>query len=293
MSRVVLDAWDRLPTPLRDGIRAGWGGFAVLTGRARLLPNFIIIGTQRGGTTSLYRSLVRHPDVRPAITKELRYFDLHYARGPTWYRSRFPSAWNLAMVRRIRGTGFLTGESSPDYLFHPLVPARVKETAPDVKLIVLLRNPVDRAYSHYWHQVHRGFETLPFEEAVAREPERLEGALERVVGDHAEPSFALHHHSYLARGVYADQLERWLTPFARDRLLIVRSEDLFSAPGPTFRGVTTFLGLRPWEPRQYEATNAFTEGPMPDRVRARLVEHFRPHNERLRSLLGRDFGWDE
>jgi hypothetical protein len=288
----VLEAWRRLPRPVRDGIRAGWAGFAVVTSRARLLPDFVIIGTQRGGTTSLYRYLTRHPGVRPAITKELRYFDLNYARGPKWYRSRFPSAWYRDALRRVRGSGFLTGESSPDYMFHPLASARVAATVPGARLIVLLRNPVDRAYSHYWHQVNRGFETLSFEEAVAREPERLGDGLQRIAGDDLDREFERHHHSYLARGAYADQIERWLDRFPPGQLLVARSEDFFSDPADTFRRVTDFLGLERWEPSRYERYNTFTEGTMPERVRARLVEHFRPHNERLRLLLDRDFGWD-
>jgi hypothetical protein len=284
--------WQRLPEPVRNGARTGWGGYARLTSRGRLLPDFLIVGTQRGGTTSLYKYLVRHPAVRPALTKELRFFDLNYRRGVSWYRSRFPSARHRDLVRRRRGIDILTGESSPDYMFNPHVPSRVASLLPHVKLIVLLRNPVDRAYSHYWHQVHRGFEQLPFDEAVAREPERLAGELERVLSDDRYVSFARHHHSYLTRGRYAEQLEWWLAHFARGQVLIERSEDFFSDPGASFRGVVRFLGLPAWEPARYEVYNAFTDGAMDQGLRARLVEFFRPHNRRLEELLGRRFDWD-
>src|SRR5439155_7010676 len=144
-------------------------------------------------------------------------FDLNYHRGIDWYRSRFPTEGYRRRVRRRRGVGQVVGEASPDYLFHPHVPARVASALPAVKLIVLLRNPVDRAFSHYWHQAKRGFEDLSFQEAVAQEPSRLNGELERVISDERYVSFERHHHSYLARGRYAEQLEVWFDLFPRQQ----------------------------------------------------------------------------
>jgi len=292
IAQLVDRAWEGLPRPVKDGAKSAWAGYARLTSASRLLPDYIIIGTQRAGTTSLYKYLVRHPAIAHALTKELRFFDLHYERGFGWYRSRFPSARHRERLRRAKDLSMIVGESSPDYLFHPYAPGRIARALPDVKLVVLLRNPVDRAYSHYWHQAARGFEPLGFEEAIEREPERLAGELERMLEDERYVSYERHHHSYLSRGVYVDQLRTWFDLFAREQFLILRSEDLFVDPPAVYRQVLEFLGAPPWELREYETFNAFSLGSTNSARRARLVEHFRPHNARLADLLGRDPGWD-
>jgi hypothetical protein len=289
---VTERAWLTLPDPAKNAAKAVWSGYARLTNRGRILPDFLIIGTQRGGTTSLYKYLVQHPHLAHALTKELRFFDLNYHRGLPWYRSRFPSRRYRETVRRRRGIELMVGEASPDYMFHPHVPGRVARALPDVKLIVLLRNPVDRAFSHYWHQFKRGHETLGFAGAVEAETGRLAGELERITADPSYMSYEWHHHSYKARGQYQDQLAAWLELFPRDRFLIERSEDFFQDPPSVFRRVLQFLGLPDHDLTEYETFNAFSSGEMDPALRAQLVEHFRPHNRRLYDYLGRDFGWD-
>jgi Sulfotransferase domain len=285
-------AWTKLPQPTRDAAKSVWAGYARVTARSRVLPDFLIIGTQRGGTTSLYKYLVQHPSLAHALTKELRFFDLNYGKGIDWYRSRFPTRRHRDAGTR-RGEGRLVvGEASPDYLFHPFAAERVARTLPDVRLIVLLRNPVDRAWSHYWHQFKRGHETLPFPEALEAEPVRLQGELDRILADPNHVSYERHHHSYAARGVYDEQLRPWLDRFPREHLLVERSEDFFEDPPLVFKRVIDFLGLPDAELTEYETFNAFASGRMDPDLRARLVESFRPHNARLYDLLGRDFGWD-
>ena len=291
MSRLAQQAWDRLPDGGKRAAKTAWSGWARVTAGSRMLPSFLIIGTQRGGTTSLYKYLVQHPSVGHALTKELRFFDLDYDRGMDWYRSRFPSQRHRQQMRR-RGIDLIVGEASPDYLFYPHSPGRVAADLPDVKLIVLLRNPVDRAFSHYWHQQRRGHEPLSFAEAIEHEPERTAGALERLEADEHATSYEFHHHSYLARGRYAEQLERWFRWFPRDRFLIERSEDLFEDPPAVFDRVLRFLDLPEFALPRYETFNKFAESQMDPGLRARLVEHFLPHNRRLEELLGTGFGWD-
>lgn len=285
-------AWRTLPAPAKDAAKAMWSGYAWVTSRGRVLPDFLIIGTQRGGTTSLYKYLVQHPNLSHALTKELRFFDLNYQRGLPWYRSRFPSRRHRENARRRRGVELMVGEASPDYLFHPHAPARVARDLPDAKLVVLLRDPVDRAFSHYWHQFKRQHETLSFPEAVDAEPQRLAGELERMIADPSYVSFERHHHSYLSRGIYVDQLAAWMELIPKDRFLIERSEDFFQDPPGAFKRVLEFLGLPPHQLTEYETFNAFSSGQMDPELRARLVEHFRPHNRRLYEFLGRDFGWE-
>jgi sulfotransferase family protein len=289
---VTQRAWRTMPDPAKNAAKAMWLGYARLTNRARLLPDFLVIGTQRGGTTSLYKYLVQHPNLAHALTKEIRFFDLNYQRGMAWYRSRFPSRRHREAVRRRRGLDLVVGEASPDYLFHPHAPVRVARDLPDVKLIVLLRDPVDRAFSHYWHQFKRGHEQLSFPEAVAAEPRRLAGELEKTMADPSYVSYERHHHSYVARGVYADQMAAWMELIPRERFLVERSEDFFLQPRLVYQRVLEFLGLPDHDLPEYETFNAFSSGEMDPAVRAGLVEYFRPHNRRLYDYLDRDFGWD-
>jgi hypothetical protein len=266
--------------------------YARPTAGLRLLPDYLIIGAQRAGTTSLHRYLVQHPGVRTMLrTKGVHFFDTAYGRGMSWYASRFPTKLTAWWVARRHDVELRTGEASPYYLFHPLVPDRVAEHLPQVKLIALLRDPVGRAYSHYQHEVARGFETLSFEEAVEAEPVRLAGETERMLADPRYHSFAHQHHSYLARGRYAEQLERWRARFDDRQLLVLSSERFFAEPEPTFRRVLDFLELPPFTPDAFEKHNAHDYRRMGAEVHARLVDHYREPNATLYESLGDDFGW--
>ena len=256
-----------------------------LTAPWRRLPDFLILGTQRGGTTSLYEWLSRHPGVVPAREKEVHYFDFQMARGPGWYRAHFPA--------RGRHPRRLTGEASPFYLFHPRVPGRVRRLVPAARLIVLLRDPVARAHSHYRLQRRAGVEPLAtFEAAVAAEPGRLRGEAARVRAEDGYYSHHFHHHSYLARGLYHEQLERWFEHFPREQFLILRSEELHAAPARFFGRVRAFLDLPPTPPdaAHVHLNHQPGEGLNPE-TRARLREYFAGPNAALYARLGEDFNW--
>jgi len=186
----------------------------------------------------------------------------------------------------------ISGEATPSYIFHPHAPRRIKQTIPGVKLIALFRNPVDRAYSFYQQQFRRGIETLSFEEALAAEDERLEGELERMLGDDSYFSFNRQNYSYLSRGIYADQLKMWMTPFREQQILILKSDHLLADPSRCLHRVLEFLNLARWEPSEYEKFNSTSYPRMDGRTRERLAEYFEPHNHRLHELLGIDLGWD-
>jgi hypothetical protein len=266
--------------------------YARPTAGMRLLPDYLIIGAQRAGTTSLHRYLVQHPGVRTMLrTKGVHFFDTSYGRGMAWYASRFPTKLYAWYVARRHGVELVTGEASPYYLFHPHVPHRVAEHLPRVKLIALLRDPVQRAYSHYQHEVARGFETLSFEEAVEAEPARLAGEVERMTAEPLYNSFAHQHHSYLARGRYHEQLATWRSLFGDEQLLVLSSERFFGAPEQTFRQVLDFLGLPAFTPDAYEKHNAHQYAQMGAEVRGRLIEQYREPNRRLYESLGEDLGW--
>ena len=244
------------------------------TARERQAPGFLIVGTQRGGTTSLYEYLVQHPGVGGSWRKEVHYFDDHHDRGWDWYRAFFPR----------EGRFQITGEASPYYLFDPAVPARVRAALPEARLIALLRNPVERAFSQYKMTAARGTEDLGFSEALEAEDERLAGE------PHAKPAW--NWYSYRRRGYYAEQLERWLDEFPREQLLILKSEELAEEPERIVLEAHEFLGLEPTVPEDLTQFHRRESPEMDPAVRERLAAHFAPHNRKLYELLGRDFGWE-
>lgn len=261
----------RVPTP-REAVSAD----RIQTAHQRSLPDFIIIGAQKGGTTSLYRYLNQHPAVDVALHGEIHFFDRSFANGIDWYLAQFP----------LRDAAKIVGEKSPNYLYHPKVPRRLRAAIPNVKLIALLRNPIDRAYSQHQMNVKKGGEPLTFEEAIAREPDRLSRD-----SDLLSREWRLA--SYLTRGRYAEQLQHWWDVFPRDQLLIIKSEEFYATPEETYLRTLAFLNLPPWRLPQYRVHQYWGESePMRPETRARLATYFAPHNRRLYDLLGRDLGWD-
>jgi hypothetical protein len=269
---------------IKSPLRQLRGGYRRLTSPFRGLPSVLLIGTQKGGSTSLFNYLIQHPDVKPPLGKEVHYFDLHYARGLSWYRGRFP-------YRSRIGDG-LTLDASPYYMLHPLAPERAVRLLPEVKLIAVLRNPIDRALSHYQHEVRGGRETLAFAEALEREPERVAGEEARLAADPGYYSYAHHRCTYATRGLYLPQLERWTRHFPRSRLLVLQSEWLFRDPVAATERVHQFLGLAPHRLAKYETflQGNYNRG-MPPELRAKLAAYFEPHNRALYGWLGEEYDW--
>jgi Sulfotransferase domain len=236
-------------------------------------------------------SLRRHPHVARPATKEVHFFDDQYWRGVDWYRSFFATSAERRLAR-LRGGDLVAGEATPYYLFHPAVPERVAATIPSVRLVVLLRDPVDRAYSHYRKMRRMSLERLSFEDALDAEKDRLAGEEERLLADPRYRSNHHRRHAYVGRGLYADQLERWLTHFPRGQLLVLRAEDFFERPADIYAETLDFLGLRSWQPPDFEPRNPTSSSPLTPQLRARLEERFAEPNARLARLLGRDLGWD-
>jgi hypothetical protein len=261
-------------------------------GRGRLLPEFVIIGAAKCGTTSLYGWLSEHPFVAPASTKEVHYFDYNHYRGVDWYRSHFPLERDRALFEAENGRPFLCGEASPSYISHYWAPQRLARLLPDAKVIVALRDPVDRAYSQFQMSRREGEEDLEsFEQATAAEEERLRFEKARAMSDKRYNSWAIGCWSYLMRSRYAEQLERWFEVFPRDRFHFVTLEQLSSEPQRTLDGVHEFLGLPAKQHEHLPRLHTAEYESMPPDVRARLTDYFRPHNDRLYELVGTDFGW--
>lgn len=264
-------------------------GMRRATADVRVLPTFLVIGAQKAGTTSLHEYLRNHPAVLTATVKEVQYFNKEYWRGERWYRSQFPLAARATAVRRQTGVAPQIGEATAAYLFDPRVPARVQRLTPAVKLVAVMRDPVERAYSHYQMELRWGRETVPFEEALLREAKELPNQLQRIARDPLDPNgFAC---SYVARGRYAEQLERWLALFPREQLLVVVSEELRADPAAVTAQVFEFLGV-PADPRdEYPLRGMQTYAPMASATRRRLEEAFADQNAKLEALLGRALPW--
>ena len=258
------------------------------TAQVRSLPDFLIIGAQKCGTTFLYQLLVQHPYVKPAFAKEVHYFDLNYREGDDWYRSYFP-------LQVPNNNKYITGESSPYYLFHPHAPRRASAVVPDAKLIALLRNPVDRAYSHYQHQVKRvkgeRRETLTFEEAIDAEERILPGEVSRMLQDEYYESVSHRTRSYLSRGIYIDQLLLWSGFFRREQMLVLKSEDLFNGTTNALERVLDLLEIPHWAPGTYSIPNKREYAGVSPLMRQRLNQYYKPHNQRLYEYLRVDLGW--
>ncbi|HEV2861904.1 MAG TPA: sulfotransferase domain-containing protein [Pyrinomonadaceae bacterium] len=276
----------------RGGVKAAAGElvgrYRRATWRGRPLPDLVIVGAQKAGTSSLFAYLSQHPQLLPSYTKEVHFFDGglnhkvdDYQKGAAWYRAHFP----------VRGAGARAKafEASPLYMFNPLVPGRMFALMPEVKIVALLRSPTRRAVSHYFHVRRRGQEPLPIYEALRAEESRLAPALGRE--DYKSDAFI--RHSYKSRGLYREQLERFLEYFPRRQLLVLCSEEFFARPEATLGRVFEFVGVdAAFEVPDLRPRNASKEkSEVEPKVYEYLDDYFRPHNKALYELLGEDYGW--
>jgi Sulfotransferase domain len=269
-------ALGQLLSPVRATVRRSKG----------MVPSYLVVGTKRGGSTSIAHWITEHPEVAPCRSnKGTHYFDVNYGRGWAWYLSRFPAPTSQRHT---------TGEASPYYMFHPLAPERIARAVPDVRLVVSLREPVARAWSHHQYETQQGFEDKPFPEAIALEETRLAGEEERLRREPAYESFAHRHHAYLRRGHYAEQLERLYQYFDPEQVLVLRSESMFTDPQGELDRVWAHLGLSPATLAGLDRLKATHRTLDIDEDLARALEdHYRPWNERLARLPGAGFSWSD
>jgi sulfotransferase family protein len=280
-----------VPLPLQRLGRRAYVRAGALTASLRVEPDFVMVGASRCGTTSLFRSLMDHPSVvRPSFHKGVNYFDLNHYRGPAWYLGHFPTR-AAAQLKVGRGVAPVTFEASGYYIFHPLAIERMAAELPRTRLVVMLRDPVERAYSAYQHEFSRGFETEPFERALDLEEERLAGEVERIRHDPTYESTAHRHHAYLRRGEYAGQLATVFAHFPRGQVHVMDSEAFFARPEDEFAALADFLGLPSSDRITFKRYNAEPRKGMSVRLQDRLERHYAPHNEQLIDLLGRTPAW--
>jgi hypothetical protein len=258
------------------------------TARWRTEPDFLVIGAQRSGTTTLFRVLSQHPQLlRPTVSKGVGYFDTEYHRGRRWYTAHFP----LRLTARLHGPGTQVFESSGYYAFHPLAARRIAADLPGVKVVMMVRDPVERAYSAHSHELARGFETEGFEAAVRLEPQRTAGEAERLARDEGYSSHTHRHHAYLARGRYAEQLERFGDHLGRDRVYVMDAHRFFAEPADEVGRLLDWLGLPRVVPADVGRENARARTPMPEALRTRLREYFEPYDAALADWLGGPPSW--
>jgi len=254
------------------------------------VPEYLIIGSQKGGTTSLYAYLTQHPGIIPAEKKEVHYFGHpeNQFRGRTWYLRHFPSNSFRKSLEKKLGYSPIAGEATPN-MNQPFMPKLVHELLPNAKLIAMFRNPIDRAFSQYHHNRRfPGKEPLTFEEAIAQSAVKLPDELMNDIERYSKS----HHRSYITRGLYFEQLERWYQYYPKDRIHIISSEEFFADPATELKKVLEFLELPDFEFDCSVSKNIGSyETKMSKEVRDHLEEIFRPHNHRLYELVGRNFGW--
>lgn len=244
--------------------------------KGRELPTVIIIGTQKGGTSSLFEYLLQHPQMQGSFIKEVQYFTERHWIGERGYKAFFPKKG--IDTRHV-------AEATPLYLFSPDAPQRIHKQIPDVKLIALLREPVERAYSNYMHNRRRGHEERSFQECVAADIEsaKISGGPGPCPG---EDALDFRHKSYVRRGLYAQQLERWYDLFPRENIRIFKAEDFFYDPTFITEQTIQFLGLAGHPINTGKAHNQFSY----DRKRLdefpELAEYYRSPNEELKALCG-------
>ena len=283
------------PRQAREHLRDALVRYGERTSDQRPLPDFLIIGTKRGGTTSLWRYLVRHPLVPrlfPAWnTKTTHYFEENHHRGEAWFRSHFPTAKHRAALERRHGSPPRAGEAAPLYMFHPLVATRAAHLMPRARIVVLLRDPVERAYSHWKERRGEGVEPLSFADALAAEEQRVAGERAKMIVDPHYFSKPFDWYAYRERGVYLDHLYPWLDRFDESQFLFLPSESLYADPAATYARVLAFLGLPPLDLPRYDVHNDRPSADMDPATRAELSAFYAPHNAALAAHLRMTFAW--
>ena len=241
-------------------------------------PDFIVIGAARCGTSSFYEYLNQHPNILLPCQKELNFFPHKVQHGLDWYLAHFPTVTDTP--------DFMTGEATTSYFESPIVPHLLHRTFPNTKLILLLRNPIERALSWHYHKVRAGRETRSLDDAIFAELKRLSPMN---ISDLRQLGYQSPNN--LLGGLYVYKLQRWIDTFGAENLLILTSEDLYDQPAAIMAETWNFLGLPPYVSRQYKRHNHINYPPASPMLKEALASFFAPHNQRLESYLSRPFHW--
>ncbi len=268
--------------------------FRRLTSSRRVLPDFMIVGTQKGGTTTLYWHLHAHSAVMMSLEKEPQFFTLKYDYGLDFYRSFFVTQAARRGRERAIGRPVRIGEATPCYMFCPAAPPRMHQHFPDARLIVMLRNPIDRAYSHFNMECQRGREQRSFEQAIEQEQARLEGDLSHLWDRPRQVLFSKKDHPYLWRSLYLEQMRRLLDIYPPTQVHVMTAESYRRNTQAEYDRVLNFLDLPPMQLAKAESHNTRRyDSQLAQATRQQLASFFAPHNQKLSKLLNMTFDWDE
>ena len=261
--------------------------FYGITAPLRVLPDFLVIGSARSGSTSLYYNICNHPSILSAAYDEIGFFDSNYHLGMNWYRSMFPLKKDMKRIRD-KTRYAQTGEDTPFYFWKTEAANRINKILPQIKLITILRNPVERAYSNYHLGVRAGTEKSTFEEAVRKELATLN---ENKISAENIFKFCNIRASYIAKSLYIYQMKIWFEIFSKDRLFVISTEEMEKSPSYAINQVYQFLGLPKYEHKFFEKRKQASYDKMSDNIRKELEEFFKPYNEELFKLIGKSFEW--
>ena len=259
-------------------------GFSGITASTRVLPNFIIIGTVRSGSTSLYYNICEHPSVMPAAYDEIGFFDSNFHLGINWYRSMFPTQKNMDELQK--NTPYdITGEDTPFYFWKNEVVERISRTIPNSKFIIIFRNPVDRAYSNYNLAVRTGNEELSFEDSIDEEIEFMKNHTFRESVDR--------HRSYLSKGLYAKQLDLWKKMFSMNQIHILSTENMKNEPQLELLKIFEFLQISKYQIKNPQKQKMYNYEKMSLKMKQKLSNYYKPYNEKLFDMIGKRFEWND
>lgn len=299
VNRAKLRVSDTL-TPHRRAYRAARGAhtaYGKLFGRAHTLPDAYMIGFAKCGTTSLFEYLAEHPDVRGGLAKEVHYFDhgSRYARGDSWYRACFPLSLERTVRTKLLRKKMTVIDATPRYVNHPHAMHRIKRITPNAKFIAIVRDPIERAYSHYnMNASEAGVvnEDLSFADAILKESQRISGEYEKMERDESYYSTEYYGHGYAEGGLYSRWLKTWMAEFPKS-VLVLDSGALAADAQKALDEVTDFLGLDRHKLADASRRNVgrHDSDGIDDQTRKHLADYYREPNAELYSLLGRDFGW--
>ena len=267
-----------------------------LTSRLRTFPHFIIIGVGRAGTTALYSYLIQHPSIYSALAddgklaSDIHFFEYMESDSISWYKSHFPI---LLPKLNSQKHPKITGEFTSTYFYHSDVPERIYQLLPKVKLIVILRNPIDKIYSTYYQQFRYGEVSTSFEETIDAELRRIEILEGNPDLRSQHPGFSnFVSQNILRHGIYADYFINWFELFNKKQILILNADDLKKNTENTLQQVFEFLGVENHTIENLSHISARKYPKLSDITRKKLIEFYKPHNERLNKLLQRNFEWD-
>jgi len=268
--------------------------YRTVTNSNRLLPNFIIIGFQKCGTTTLFDNLIKSPNIGMSSKKEVHFFDFSYWRGISWYRAQFPLKITKLNFEEKNKEPYLVVDASPLYIFHPQVPQRVKKVLPNAKLIVIMRNPVDMAYSHYQHYKRRNLEKMSFEEVIDDDERRFETIMKRFqndeIRDYNVKKIAF---PYISMAIYVKYIKNWLNVFPKNQFLFLQTEELNQNIEMEFRKIYDFIEIPSFNFKYVGKSNVGNYQPMKSSTRERLLKFYKPFNQELENILETKFQWEK